>query len=108
MFGKLAFSNFYLATPTNRSPAAYRVDIDAEAAGGIKDWRRARETTSLSRGYKDNHGIFIILIAHTPPDFLNPCPNGAGGYYDAHVRHCLLPLDHDNWQSIWRTRRRGP
>ena len=79
MFGKLAFSDLDLATPTNCTPAAYRVNIDAETACGIQDRCRERETTSLSRGYKDNHRIFIILIAHTTPDSISRCRNAAGG-----------------------------
>ena len=78
MLGKLAFSDFHLATPTNRPPAAYRVDIDAEAACSVQDRCRAWKSTSLARGYKDNHGIFIILIAHTTPVSISRCRNAGG------------------------------
>jgi hypothetical protein len=63
VFCKLAFGDLDLAPATDRPTTANGVDIHAQAASSVQDWRRTRKPASLARGHEDDQGIIFAFVS---------------------------------------------
>ena len=59
MLGEFAFADIDLAAPANGAATAYRVDVHAQAARGMKHGCAHGKAPTLAGGSEDDKGILV-------------------------------------------------